>query len=67
MAVAFPIGWTVSRVLLALVFYGLFTPLGLLFRLMGRDRVQRGYRSDRETYWTSKTQPTEMRHYLRQF
>ena len=67
MVIAFPIGWTVSRVLLAVVFYGLFTPLGLLFRLIGRDRLQRVRRHDRDTYWRSKTQPTEIRHYLRQF
>ncbi len=34
MVVAFPIGWTISRVLLALVFYGLFTPLGLVLALV---------------------------------
>src|SRR5262245_19424406 len=32
MVLAFPIGWTISHLLLALLFYGLFTPLGLLFR-----------------------------------
>ncbi len=64
---AFPIGWTVSRVLLALIFYGLFTPLGLVFRLMGRDRLDRARRPDRETYWRSKVQPTGTRGYFRQF
>ena len=67
MIVAFPIGWTVSRVLLALVYYGLFTPLGLAFRVAGRDRLRRRFRADRETYWTPKTQPTELRRYLRLF
>src|SRR6516165_10542400 len=37
MVLAFPIGWTISQVLLGLMFYGLFTPLGLVFRLLGRD------------------------------
>ena len=67
MVVAFPIGWTVSRVLLALVFYGLFTPLGLIFRMMGRDRLRLRRQPHRATYWTAKTQPTQMRDYLRQF
>ena len=65
--VAFPIGWTVSRVLLAVVFYGLFTPLGLAFRLIGRDRLQRVHRSERATYWTSKAKPTGTGDYFRQF
>ena len=67
MVVAFPIGWTVSRVLLGLVFYGLFTPLGLAFRLMGRDRLERRCRTGQSTYWTAKAQPTGMRDYFRQF
>ena len=37
MMAVFPIGWLVSRVVLAGVFYGCFTPLAFLFRLMGRD------------------------------
>ena len=61
MVVAFPIGWTVSRLLLAMVFYGLFTPLALVFKVVGRDRLQRARRTDRATYWNPKTQPTEMR------
>src|SRR5262245_19688868 len=32
-----PVGWLVSRALLTLVFFGLVAPLGLLFRLLGRD------------------------------
>src|SRR5436190_22888222 len=33
----FPIGWAVSHLLLGAVFYGVFAPLGLFFRLIGRD------------------------------
>ena len=39
MVLAFPIGWTVSQVLLALIFYGLFTPIGLIFKFLRRDRT----------------------------
>lgn len=31
------IGFVISRVILALIFLGIFTPLGLAFRLFGRD------------------------------
>lgn len=31
------IGFVISRVILALIFFGIFTPLGLAFRLFGRD------------------------------
>ena len=53
--------------LLALVFYGLFTPLGLLFKITRRDRLRRRFRADRSTHWIPKEQPTDMRRYLRQF
>ena len=67
MVVVFPLGWTVSRVLLALLFYGLFTPIGLVFRMMGRDKLQRRFHADRDSYWAPKIQPTDVRSYLRQF
>src|SRR5687768_8935989 len=34
MILVLPIGWVVSHVLLAVLFYGLFTPLALVFRLI---------------------------------
>src|SRR4051812_46755322 len=34
MVLAFPIGWTVSQIMLALMFFGLFTPIALVFRLI---------------------------------
>jgi hypothetical protein len=63
----FPIGWAVSRILLALMFYGIFTPVGLLFRFMGRDVLQRTLRPDQATYWQPKAAVSDLRGYLRQF
>ena len=51
MAAAFPIGWTVSHVLLAVLYYGVFTPIGLVFRVMGRDRLERRLDRQAPTYW----------------
>ena len=67
MVLAFPIGWTVSQVMLALMFYGLFTPIGLLFRLLGRDALQRTRRPEVESYWTPKPAPAGPKSYFRQF
>ena len=60
-----PIGRVVSIVLLAIVFYGVFAPLGLIFRLFGRDALERR-RSQRASYWTAKPVVTDLRSYLRQ-
>ena len=67
MVLAFPIGWTVSQVMLALMFYGLFTPIGLLFRLLGRDPLHRTRRPGVESYWTPKPAPAGPKSYFRQF
>ncbi|HWB10160.1 MAG TPA: SxtJ family membrane protein [Pirellulales bacterium] len=66
MVLAFPIGWVVSRVVLALAFYFLFAPLGLAFRLAGRDPLQRRRRSV-ETYWAEKPAVRDVRRYFQQF
>jgi hypothetical protein len=67
MVLAFPIGWVVSLVLLGLVYYGLFLPIGLIFRLTGRDALQLRPGSGATTYWTPRTAPADVRRYFRQF
>ena len=67
MVLAFPIGWTISQVMLALMFYGLFTPIALVFRLIGRDPLHRARRPGVESYWTPKPAPADLRGYFKQF
>jgi len=67
MILAFPIGWTVSQVMLAVMFFGLFTPIGLVFRLLGRDPLHRTRRPELESYWAPKPAPTDVRRYFKQF
>ena len=67
MALVYPIGWTVSRIVLGTIFYGLFTPLAWVFRLSGRDELGLKPRPDASTYWQSKPAATDKARYLRQF
>jgi Saxitoxin biosynthesis operon protein SxtJ len=67
MAVAFPIGWTVSRLVLAVIFYGVFTPLGLLFRIVRRDPLTVRRSEGAATYWSGKAAADDPRAYFRQF
>ena len=67
MAVAFPIGWFVSQLLLAVLFYGVITPVALLFRLRGRDLLGRKRSPQRSTYWLPKQTPQDARTYFHQF
>ena len=54
MTVLWPIGWLVSTILLAMSFYGVVTPIGLLMRLR-RDPLNQEIDSANDSYW----QPTE--------
>ena len=64
---AFPIGWVVSQIMLAVMSYGIITPLALLFRLRGRDLLARKPAPNRPTFWTPKQTPEEMGTYFRQY
>lgn len=65
MMAAFPIGWTISKLLLMLVFFGVLTPLAIVFRLAGRDALLRR-RQQCESYWVEKRSPASVRSYFRQ-
>jgi hypothetical protein len=67
MIAVFPIGWTVSQVLLALLFFGVFTPLGLLFRALSRDALRRRRVTGLESYWQPKPPPAGLPSYCRQY
>jgi hypothetical protein len=63
----YPLGWVVSQVLLACLFYGLFTPVGLFFRCVGRDVLARRFRPGQESYWEPKPATEEPGGYFRPF
>ena len=66
MIVAFPIGWTVSKITLGLMFFLVFMPVGLVFRMTGRDAL-RLRRTRDGSYWLAKPASRSGDEYLRQF
>jgi hypothetical protein len=67
LVLTFPLAWTVSLAVLAIVFYGLITPLALFFRLTGRDVLDRHPRQDQDSYWRAKPSAEHPRRYLQQY
>lgn len=63
----FPIGWLVSHAALAIVYYGVFTPIGLLMRLIGRDPLQRRLDPSSPSYWKPRPEATDTQRYFRQY
>lgn len=56
--VALGIGWLNTRILLALVFYLAFTPLGWILRLLGKDLMDRSWNPAQESYWQDRSEET---------
>ncbi len=66
MGVAFVMGNIVGRVLLSVIYYTLFTPIGLARRMLGADKLQLG-RVNIDSYWKDIDTEGEDTRYERQF
>jgi hypothetical protein len=64
--VGLPIGLLMGELLMLVSYYGLFLPIGLLFRLIGRDALQLKLDRNDTSYWQPKQQPDGSASYLRQ-
>ena len=65
---AWPIGFVVSHVILAIVYYLVFTPIGLAMRIFGYDPMKRGFDESASSYWVTRDPAAaEPKRYFRQF
>jgi hypothetical protein len=65
---AWPIGFVVSHIVLAAVYYLVLTPIGLIMRLFGYDPMRRGFDREAASYWVERpAAAAEPRRYFRQF
>ncbi len=64
---AFPIGLAVSHVILAVVYYLVLTPIGLVMRLLGHDPMRRRFDPQAESYWVERKPEENVSRYFRQF
>lgn len=67
MLIAVPIGIALSTVVLGLVYYLLFTPVALLFKLMGRDKLHRHLDPQATSYWVERKTAIPAARYLRMY
>jgi|SwirhirootsSR2_FD_contig_41_456202_length_856_multi_1_in_0_out_0_2 Saxitoxin biosynthesis operon protein SxtJ len=67
MYVAYPIGWTVSHVAMAAIYYVIVTPIGLLLRAMGQPPLQRGFDRRARSYWEPHDPSADVSRYFKQF
>ncbi len=65
--ISYPIGFVLSYVIMGTLFYLLITPVGLFFKLTGRDSMNRRWEPEAATYWADPRPRRENESYFRQF
>ncbi len=66
-AATFPVRWLAQRVGLALVYFGLLTPLAWCFRLGGRDALKVGPDAGADTDWQPRPEAKDPGRHFRPF
>jgi hypothetical protein len=62
-----PVQGTVSYLVLAIVYYLVFTPVGLILRVVGRDPLERRFEPEVRSYLVRRRPAREPARYFRQF
>lgn len=68
MKFAFVLGWINTRIILIIMFYLVFTPIGICIRIFGKDLLERKIDKASDSYWEEREQkPFNQADYQRQF
>ena len=68
MTIAVTMGYFVTRIILSVLFYGVFTIIGAIARLFNKDMLDQNYEANAETYWKKHEKPQDPKQHLeRQF
>lgn len=54
MRLAFVLGWINTRLILFIIFYLVFTPIGLVMRLFGADLLDKKIEKTKDSYWKKR-------------
>ena len=66
MRLFFPLGWTISHLVLAVLFFGIVTPTALIMRLVRYDPMKRKWDREAPSYWTEHRTGDDTSRYLKQ-
>ena len=67
MYAAYPVGWTISFLVMVIVYFALLTPIGFGMRLLGRRPLALRFDPLSNSYWTPRPSSTKIEAYFRQF
>jgi hypothetical protein len=65
-AVTRPIGLVVSELMIVLMYFGVITPVAIVGRLVGRDRLRRAFDRRAASYWVPRKPTADPSRYFRQ-
>jgi len=65
--VAFPIGFVLSYVIMATLFYVVIAPIGFALRLIGHDPMDRRFLPGAKSYWVDARPERRRESYFKQF
>jgi Saxitoxin biosynthesis operon protein SxtJ len=66
MALAHILGWVNTRIILGVAFFAVFTPMGLVMRLLGKDPMRRRFDPTAQSYRVNRT-PRDATHMQKPF
>jgi Saxitoxin biosynthesis operon protein SxtJ len=67
MVAVFPIGWVMSHIILAVIYYVVLTPVALVVRWRKDDPLHREIDPAAATYWTERRPDENVTRYFRQY
>ncbi len=67
MVIVFPIGWVMSHIILAVIYYIVLTPIAVLVRWRRGDPLDRSIDPAASTYWSERPADENVTQYFRQY
>ena len=67
MAVALPIGFVVSTILMVIIYYLILTPIGLAMRLFGYDPMRMRPAAGSGSFWIERPTKSDVSRYFKQY
>lgn len=63
----YPIGLVVSFLVMTIFYFLIVTPVGLVFKLAGKDPLHRKFDYEAKSYWLKRQSPDKLDRYFHQF
>ena len=61
-----PLGWVISHLALAIVYFAVISPIATVTRVFRRDKLERRFDESADSYWTPHDPGDDMGRYFRQ-